>query len=352
MKRASLAGPIVKSIIFIVVTVLATIVLAISIANTGLGKTAGYNAKFTDVTGLNAGDSIRIAGVRIGQVDGISVSDRRVANVHFSIQSDRRLPASVTATIKYLNLVGQRYIELDQGVGPVDQTLAHGATIPLDRTTPALNLTELFNGFQPLFQALSPKDVNQLAGEIIQVLQGEGTTVDSLISTVASLTTTLAGKDQVIGQVIDNLTTVVTSINSRQGQFNDLITTLQQLVHGFAADRQPIGQSLTAISDLTTSTASLLGAARDPLRQDIFELGRLSNNLNSNQPLVEKFLQQLPNKMATIGRLASYGSWLNFYMCQATVNGVQWTPEVGDGSPQPSGPPPTGIQVTAARCKS
>ena len=77
--------------------------------------------------------------------------------------------------------MGQRYVELAQGVGPVDGTLRPGATIPLERTTPALNLTQLFNGFQPLFQALSPKDVNQLSGEIIQVLQGEGTTVESLI---------------------------------------------------------------------------------------------------------------------------------------------------------------------------
>ena len=41
----------------------------------------------------------------------------------------------------------------------------------------------LFNGFQPLFEALSPDDVNQLSGEIIQVLQGEGGTVDSLLHT-------------------------------------------------------------------------------------------------------------------------------------------------------------------------
>ncbi|MBC6461603.1 MCE family protein [Actinomadura sp. HBU206391] len=342
MKRESLAGPLTKSIIFVVVTVLATAVLAISIANTGVGRTVGYQARFSDVTGLNRGDGVRVAGVRVGQVDEIGVVDRRVAMVRFSVQADRRLPASVTATIKYLNLVGQRYIELGQGVGPVDRALRPGDTIPLERTTPALDLTQLFNGFQPLFQALSPKDVNQLAGGIIQVFQGEGTTVDSLITSLGSLTGTLATKDQVIGQVIDNLNSVLDTVNARDDRLGHLITTLQRLVSGLAADRRPIGEAISAMSDLTGSTAGLLQAGRAPLKQDITELGRLSRNLANDSPTVEVFLRRLPVKMQAITRLASYGSWLNFYLCEATVTGVG----TSDGSP-----PPTGIPITERRCE-
>jgi phospholipid/cholesterol/gamma-HCH transport system substrate-binding protein len=242
MRRPSIAGPVVKSLVFVVVTALATAVLAVSIAGPGVGDTYAYSARFTDTTGLAPGDSVRIAGVKVGQVDSVEVVDRRLAQVRFSVQRDRRLPASVTATIKYLNLVGQRYVDLEQGTGPVGRTLRPGDTIPLERTAPALDLTRLFNGFQPLFEGLAPKDVNQLAGEIVQVLQGEGGTVDGLIGNIGSLTTTLAAKDQVIGQVIDNLNAVLTTVNSRQAGLNDLITSLQQLVTGFAADREPIGR--------------------------------------------------------------------------------------------------------------
>lgn len=344
MKRRSLVGPIVKSLIFILVTALATTVLAVSIAGgTDVGNTSGYNARFTDTTGLTSGDSVRIAGVRVGQVDSIKVVDHRIAQVHFSVQRARKLPGSVTATIKYLNMVGQRYIDLEQGTGPVGQVLAPGETIPLRRTTPALDLTQLFNGFQPLFQGLSPKDVNQLAGEIIQVLQGEGGTVDSLLSNVGSLTTTLAAKDKVIGQVIDNLNSVLTTVNTREAGFNDLVTTLQQLVTGFSSDREPIGRSITAISQLTTSTAGLLTDGRQPLKDSIAQLGRLSTNLADNTPQLENFLTKTPGKFQTIGRLASYGSWLNLYLCQATVAGVT----TSDGSK-----PPTGIAITESRCRS
>ena len=156
MKRASLAGPVIKSLIFIVITATVTAVLGISIAHSGVSATVGYQAVFTDVTGLNVGDDVDIAGVRVGDVTSISLYGHDEALVGFAVQSGRTLPASVTATIKYLNLVGQRYVELGQGTGPVGRTLPQGGTIPVADTTPALDLTELFNGFQPLFQALSP----------------------------------------------------------------------------------------------------------------------------------------------------------------------------------------------------
>lgn len=343
MKRRSLAGPLAKSLAFIVVTVLATTVLAFSVANRGVGDTVTYKARFTDVTGLVEGDGVRIAGVKVGQVESIRVADRRVAEVAFAVQKGRTLPASATASVKYLNMVGQRYIDLDRGAGPVGRTLPAGAVIPLERTTPALDLTQLFNGFQPLFQGLSPNEVNGLAGSIVQVLQGEGGTVDSLLEHVGSLTTTVAGKDKVIGEVIKNLNTVLKTVNDREEGFNDLVVTLQRLVSGFAGDRRPLGEAITAMGSLTTVTAGLLEDGRAPLKHDIRQLGRLSAQLAGSTDRIENFLRTTPAKMQAVGRLASYGSWLNLYLCEATVTGVT----TDDGSR-----PPTGIAITEPRCRA
>jgi phospholipid/cholesterol/gamma-HCH transport system substrate-binding protein len=341
MKRKSLAGPIIKSVIFIVITATVTAVLGISIAHSGVSATVGYQAVFSDVTGLTAGDDVDIAGVRVGDVTSISVYRGHLALVGFSVQAGRTLPASVTATIKYLNLVGQRYIELGQGTGPVNQALPQGGTIPLAHTTPALDLTVLFNGFQPLFQALTPGDVNKLSAEIIQVFQGESPDITALVASVGGLTTALATRDRVIGQVIDNLNAVLHTIGVRSGELSNLVTTLQELVSGLAADRQPIGSAIAAIAGLSSATAGLLQVARPPLRTDIVQLGRVAGNLASNTPTVNTFLKNLPVKMSQIARIASYGSWLNFFMCDALVSGVK----------EKFGPSPTGVPITAARCQ-
>jgi phospholipid/cholesterol/gamma-HCH transport system substrate-binding protein len=313
-----IVAPLVKLAIFTVVTVTATALLAISIANVNLSDTEDYTARFSDATLLMPGDDVRIAGVRVGQVEEVGIVDRKQAEVTFSVSANRTLPKNVTAQIKFRNLVGQRYVALTQGTGgDPNAVLEPGETIPLERTRPALDLTELFNGFKPLFRALSPDDVNKLSYEIIQVLQGEGGTVESLLAHTATLTSAIAGKDKVIGEVITNLNSALTTINQRGEKLSDLVVQVQQLVSGLAADREPIGDAIEALGGLTETTSGLLTEAREPLKQDIAALGLLANNLNDSEAVVEHFIQFLPEKTAKLTRTVSYGSWFNFYLCSA-----------------------------------
>jgi phospholipid/cholesterol/gamma-HCH transport system substrate-binding protein len=256
-----------------------------------------------------------MSGVRIGQVSDISVAENRYADVRFDIEASRQLPRTVTATIKYRNLIGQRYVSLGIGAGDPNAVLRAGDTIPLNRTQPALNLTQLFNGFQPLFQALKPEDVNKLAGELIQVLQGEGGTIDSVLAHTASLASTVASKDEVIGKVIDNLNTVLTTVNERTTEVSGLVDQLQQLATGLAQQRESIGTAISALGDLTSSTAGLLSAVRPPLKDDIAALGTLAGTLADHGDTVDQFLAGLPHKIETISRVSSYGGWFNYYLC-------------------------------------
>ena len=179
-----------------------------------------------------------MAGVRVGQVQSVIDHDTRSSRRSaFSVTTDTPLARTLTATIRYRNLIGQRYVALDAGRRLAGQPAARRHDARRHHTQPALDLTMLFNGFQPLFQALDPKHVNLLAGEIIPVFQGEGPTVDDLLTQTASLTSTLADKDKVIGDVIDNLNSVLETVNSHGQQLATLISSLSQLVSGLAADR-------------------------------------------------------------------------------------------------------------------
>lgn len=347
----SLAGPLIKSAIFIVVTVLATALLAVTIMNGSSSGGHTYTAIFTDATSLNAGDDVRMAGVRVGQVDSVSITQKKYAKVQFSVTTGTPLARTLTATIRYRNLIGQRYVSLDEGTGSLNDPLPAGAELGLDRTEPALDLTVLFNGFQPLFQALDPQQVNLLAGEIIAVFQGEGPTIDDLLSQAASLTSTLADKDKVIGQVIDNLNSVLQTVNTHGQQLSTLISSLSQLVSGLAADRTSIGSAISGISGLTTDVAGLFQQGQTPLQNSIDALGELSTNLAASSGTLNSFLQTLPTKLGRIGRLASYGSWLNFYLCSVSGRIPVPAPITGmDGTPQPSYTGDVGVNNPAARC--
>jgi phospholipid/cholesterol/gamma-HCH transport system substrate-binding protein len=296
-----------------IVTSILTLFLAATIGNITFGGKTRYNAVFSDVTGLLAGNDVRIAGVRVGQVDGISLTNRKLAKVSFSLDQKRKIPKSTIVRLRYRNLVGERYLAITEGPGSAD-VLNAGATIPLAQTRNALDLTILFNGFRPLFQALDPQSTNEVAFELVQTLQGEGGTLETLMQRTASLTNTLADRDAVIGRVITNLSTVLDTLDNGD-QLSQLILQLRRLSAGFAQDRTAIGQSIVGINDLTSATASLLGDIRSPLRTDIAQLNTLAGTLDANKSTVNGVLQRLPGKLDRIIGTATYGSWFNFYLC-------------------------------------
>jgi phospholipid/cholesterol/gamma-HCH transport system substrate-binding protein len=221
--------------------------------------------------------------------------------------------------------------------GPGDGTPLHpDGLIPLGQTTPALDLTVLFNGFKPLFTALTPRDVNELSLNLVQVLQGEGGTVEELLAKTASLTNTLADRDQVIGRVITNLNSVLSTLDDRDAELDQSIVMLQRYVSGLAADRQAIGAALANLGTLTMATSDLLGDARPSIAADLSALDTLAGTLNDNSAVLDKTLNELPGRFAGLTRTASYGSWFNFYLCDFS------------GKVGPVTAPP--ISSTAARC--
>ncbi|MEO5665957.1 MAG: MlaD family protein [Nocardioides sp.] len=309
------AGDLVRLLVFIVVTSLATGILIVLIGNLNFASTRDYKAVFTNATGVNKGDDVRVAGVKVGTVKSIEIVERTRALVSFTVADATQVNGGTFATIRYRNLVGQRYVSLSQEVGDTSR-LPEGATIPMDRTKPALDLTVLFNGFKPLFQALSPADINKLSYEIVQVFQGEGGTLEGLLQHTASVTSTLADRDEVIGDLIENLNQVLVHIGDRDEQLSRLIASFRQLIGGLKDDRQAILTSLDDISTLSVQTAGLLQGIRKPFVQDIKHLREFAGNIDENKAELDRALQVLPIKLEKVGRTAIYGSWFNFYLCE------------------------------------
>jgi phospholipid/cholesterol/gamma-HCH transport system substrate-binding protein len=309
------AGDLTKLLIFIVVTTLATSVLVAVIGNISFSPKSDYKAEFVDATGVVKGDDVRIAGVKVGTVKDVEIVDRTRALVTFSVENSTHLTQATHASIRYRNLVGQRYISLSDQIGDSTKPLEPGDTIPVAQTTPALDLTVLFNGFKPLFQALSPADINKLSYEIVQVFQGEGGNLEDLLAHTASVTNTLASRDQVIGALIDNLNEVLDHIGDRDVQLSRLITTFRTFVGGLKDDREAILGSLDQISQLSVQTADLVSGMRRPFVDDIKQLNRVAGNLDAGKAELDRALQVLPIKLNKVGRTATYGSWFNFYLC-------------------------------------
>lgn len=320
-------GAAIKLIAFAVVTILATGILAVVISNRTFGATKTYTARFSDVTSLLSGNDVRLAGVRVGTVKSIKLEKDNDAEVTFTVDKTIPMTTSTDIDVRYLNLVGQRYLSLVEKPDRTATAQPANQVIPASRTSPALDLTALFNGFRPLFQALTPKDVNTFALELIRTLQGEGGTIDSLLTQTASLTNTVANHDAVIGQVINNLLSVLSTVQQRDAGLSDTVVQLQRLVGGLAQDRGTIAASLSHIDTLASSSTQLISQIRPYLPRDLANLARVANNLNTTKDsdgknTLASYLSRAPAKIDRITRTATYGGYFNFWLCQLQISGL------------------------------
>jgi phospholipid/cholesterol/gamma-HCH transport system substrate-binding protein len=318
-KAQNIKGPLVKSTIFVVVTMLVLAVVSIEMgAGSGFGDRKSYSGVFTDTSGILEGDSVRIAGVEVGSVQDVSVVDNTQGKVTFTVDSAKELPADTNLAVRYLNLTGDRYLEVSRGTGG-GAPLAEDAVIPVAQTRPALDLDVLLAGFSPLFEGLAPDQINQMSSDIISVFQGQGGTIESLLARVGSLTNTLADKDAVIGSVVDNLNTVLGTLDKRAPELESTIGQLQELTTGLANDRERIGNSLEGANRLTSSVDELLGKVRGPLKGTVDQLDRVSKQAKAGEAAIDENLALLPGAYLRVSRLGSRGATYNLFICSVRV---------------------------------
>jgi phospholipid/cholesterol/gamma-HCH transport system substrate-binding protein len=316
--RDNLVGAIWRFAAFLTVCGLALFGLLAIFAQLRFENVNTYRAEFTDVAGLIAGDFVRIAGVEIGKVKNISIEPDATALVEFTADDSVVLTEGNKAVIRYKDLIGGRYLELDQAAGGTNR-LKPGDTIPVDRTSPALDLDALIGGFRPLFRALDPDQVNALSGQLIAAFEGQGATFGSFFQQTAALTNNLADRDQLIGQVIVNLNSVLGSLGDQSTQFAKAVDSLSQTVGTLAGRKQDISNAIAYSNAAAGSIADLLSRARPPLQKTVHELDRTAAIVVADHDYVDNLLATLPDAYRVLGRQGIYGDFFTFYLCDLVL---------------------------------
>jgi phospholipid/cholesterol/gamma-HCH transport system substrate-binding protein len=316
--RDNLVSAAWRFTIFAAVCGLATFGLFMVFAQLRFQPEATYNAEFTNISGLKQGDFVRIAGVEVGKVNRISVRPDTIVVVEFTADDTVVLTEGTRALIRYDNVVGDRYLQLEEGAGGVKR-LSRGQTIGLDRTQPALDLDALIGGFRPLFRALDPIQVNALTSQLIQAFQGQRAAISSFLAQTAALTNTLANRDQLIGQVIVNLNIALGTVGDQSQQFDKAVTSLADLVDRLAGRKTDISNSLAYSNVAAASIADLLQQVRPPFKNTVAQSDRANSIVLADHKYFDDLLNTLPEAYQALGRQGMYGDFFTFYLCDAVL---------------------------------
>jgi phospholipid/cholesterol/gamma-HCH transport system substrate-binding protein len=314
--RASQYATVVKLTVFVLVMAMLTASLFFVFGQYRTGSTNEYSAVFSDVSRLSAGQTVRVAGIRVGTVRNVSLRPDNSVVVKFDADRDIMLTTGTKLAVRYLNLVGDRYLELIDGPG---QQLSPGARITDGNTEPALDLDLLLGGLKPVIQGLIPQDVNALTASLLAVFQGEGDTLESVFSRTSSFSNTLADNNDVVQRLIDNLNSVVSTLDKQGDQFAETVDRLERLMTELSTRRDPIGDAIDSLNTGTASIADLLTDSRPPLAATMTQLSRLAPLLDADKDRIDASLRKAPESYRKLVRLGAYGSFIQFYVCGLSI---------------------------------
>ena len=295
------------------------------------GSTVTYQAQFSSVEGLNVGNPVTMNGIRIGRVDSIrfapDADGTSRADVDIEVSSDFTLTSNVTAAVRYGDMLGARYVALaDPGGAIMDVStddpparLAAGGVIPLAQTSPAVDLTALLNGFKPLFDALAPEQVNTLARGFVETFSGQAQTLTTLLTQIAAMTSSLSSNAGIFTQLIDNMSALMRTMNTRQPQ-------LEQMLHGLNRLSAAVTSGDRQFETLIDQGNAVLATLANTVNNSSAAYGDTITNLDAMlqawQPNTEQFttlLARLPEFGDAINRTSSYGGFVSLYLCNFTL---------------------------------
>ncbi|KRQ27311.1 MULTISPECIES: MCE family protein [Mycobacteroides] len=320
MKHSATRASLVGLVVFLVMATVLTWLVYVTLRRDVKGATVSYAAEFTDVFGLREGDDVRIAGVRVGRVQGIEL-DGTLAKVNFVVQEGQRLPDSITASVTYQNIVGQRYLALTQGHSGTGALLAPGGIIPVERTEPSFDVGTLLNGYEPLFAVLDPAQVNNLTQAVIGSLQGDTAAFATLVDQTSTLTKTFTGRDDALDHVIGSLDSVVGSLAAQNKEFEDAIAATRQVVGQFDSRRSEL---VSSVGKMTEVVRNLSRIAKD-VNPSVHELltrepGYTRHMLNIEPQLAYTGLNT-PLFLKGLARMFGEGAYMNAYGCDVNIYG-------------------------------
>lgn len=275
-----------------------------------IGGGDSYTAYFTDAAGLKPTDDVRIAGVKVGQVDSVGLAHHHVL-VGFTVK-DAWVGDRSTAAVKIKTLLGQDYIAIDpQG----DRSQNPDTTIPLTRTTTPLSVSDALNGLASTVGNLDTSRLAQSFRVLSAAFANTPASVRSAFTGLSALSRTLATRDAGLRTLADNTAKLSTSLATSNSEFAHLINDGAKLLAELQARSAAITALLRSARSFAEQVDGLVRDNRAALHPALTQLSRVSAVLDRNQANLDEALRLIGPYYSLLTDATGTGPWLDVYLC-------------------------------------
>jgi phospholipid/cholesterol/gamma-HCH transport system substrate-binding protein len=349
--------PGLKFIIFAIVCSIGAAWLVMVTGNYRLfPSTDSYYAEMSDATGLAPGDDVRVAGVRAGRVNGITL-ERGVAVVEFNLDDDIAIRETWETGLRWRNVIGQRYMYL-YPVGDGER-LEPGDRMPAVNSRPVADVGEFFNRITPLLQAIDPEQQNVVMEALNEALVGREERVQELITSLGSLTGTLSEREPEIRSLITQANNLLEEFAARESELTQFFDDFADVSDTLAARNDELIGAVVDIADVQDEFAGLLERNDAEIRTLLDDLDSITDVVGAHRDEIEQALVTTRMGFATYMMISRRGQWFDVRGVAAQVQGSDGTlimceAERGscDESNPPEGNPDRGPDANQASSRS
>ncbi|MFI5779115.1 MlaD family protein [Nocardia sp. NPDC051570] len=279
------------------------------------GPTEAHDALFTDANGLKVGDDVRMYGVQVGKVDGVSL-DGVQARVRLSLKTDAPIYDNSKLAIRYQNLTGQRYVDLQQQPQP-GKRVSGNATIGTDHTVASFDVTSMFNGLKPVLATISPEEINQFSASMVALIEGDGNGIGPAVEAIDKLAAHVKDRQAVIDKVLQNLSDLHDTAGGRIHYMAPLLARLADIFSGLQTN-------MAGLADFAAAAPSVLG----PLDNLFNALGlRTPDDVDA---LIHKIFPDPQQALAIFDKLPGLLAGFDSAIPKSGVDG--WKPQCSKGN--------------------
>ncbi|GGZ22776.1 MCE family protein [Streptomyces nitrosporeus] len=275
-----------------------------------IGGGTSYSADFTESAGLEDGDEVRIAGVKVGEVTGVSLDGDEV-KVDFTVK-DAWIGDSSTVGIAIKTLLGEKYLAVDPlGDGPQDPD----SRITSSRTTSPYDVTQAFTGLGETIEEIDTAQLAQSFETISETFKDSPPDVRSAAEGLSALSRTVSERDAQLATLLKGSKQLTRTLATRKSSFETLLEDGNLLLGEIQARRDSIHLLLTGTRDLGTQLTGLVSDNDKQLKPTLDALSRVTGVLVKNRKSLDKVLSMAGTYNRLVGNTLGNGRWFDNYVC-------------------------------------
>ncbi|MCQ4043296.1 MCE family protein [Streptantibioticus rubrisoli] len=269
-----------------------------------------YSAAFSEAGGIKPGDDVRIAGVKVGQVDDVGLQGDHV-QVRFRISGTPRFGTSTGAAIRVKTILGAKYLSLEPA-GPGQ--LAPGSEIPLNRTVSAYDVVQAFSDLTTTTERVDTRQLATAMDTVSAAFQDSPPEVKASIKGLSELSRTVASRDAALRDLLNHANGVTGVLATRSKQFTNLVDDGNTLFAALNSRSQVIQELLRNAAALGVQLSGLVADNRAQIGPALSRLNAVVGMLKRNQSSLDQSIALLAPFARLFANTTGNGRWFDSYI--------------------------------------